>query len=98
MLRGRRVFAALVFAVLALCLAAAPAALAKDGILLLAHGSHDTGGHGASEHEGHAAPNPWNDNVGAVVKSLDATYPTEVAFGMAEAPSIEAAVARLEKR
>ncbi|MGE3475076.1 MAG: sirohydrochlorin chelatase [Rhodospirillaceae bacterium] len=80
-------------AVFAVFLAAAPAALAKDGILLLAHGNH-----GAAGHEGHASPNPWNDNIEAVVTALDAKYPTEVAFGMAEAPSIQAAVARLEKR
>ncbi|MCA0202029.1 MAG: hypothetical protein LCH56_14565 [Proteobacteria bacterium] len=88
---------------LAVGLASASSALAKDGILLLAHGNHGSGGHGAgghdtSGHEGRAAPNPWNTNVGAVVETLDARYPTEVAFGMAEAPSIQAAVERLEKR
>jgi sirohydrochlorin ferrochelatase len=87
-----------VLAVLAICFTAAPAALAKDGILLLAHGNHGAGGHGAAGHESHAAPNPWNDNVERVVKALDGKYPTEVAFGMAEAPSIQAAVERLEAR
>lgn len=85
-------------AVLAICLAVAPVAVAKDGILLLAHGNHGPTGHGASGHEGHAAPNPWNNNVEAVVQALDAKVPTETAFGMAEAPAIQAAIARLEKR
>lgn len=78
------------------------AASAKDGILLLAHGNHGAGGHGAAPavagHEHHAAPNPWNDSVEEVVAALDPKYPTEVAFGMAEAPAIQAAIARLEKR
>jgi len=86
------------FAVLAVCFAITPAVLAKDGILLLAHGNHGAGGPGADGHDGHAAPNPWNDNIAAVVEALDARYPTEVAFGMAEAPAIQAATERLEKR
>jgi sirohydrochlorin ferrochelatase len=73
------------------------AADAKDGILLLAHGTHSAGGHGAG-HEGHAAPNPWNDNVEQVVKAVRSKHPAEVAFGMAEGPAIQAAVARLEKQ
>lgn len=74
-------------------------AMAKDGILLLAHGQHGPAGHGAGVgHEHHAAPNPWNENVEKVVAVLDPKYPTEVAFGMAEAPSIQAAIERLEKR
>jgi len=84
-------------AALALCLLCAPAAWATDGILILAHGNHGPAGHGAG-HAEHAAPNPWNENVEAVVKALDPKYPTEVAFGMAEPPTIQAAIARLEKR
>lgn len=78
------------------------AASATDGILLLAHGNHGAGGHGAppasAGHEHHAAPNPWNDNVESVAAALDPKYPTEVAFGMAETPTIQAAIKRLEKR
>ncbi len=87
-------------AALALLCTLASAASAKDGILLLAHGNHGPGGHGAAAtgHEHHAAPNPWNDNVENVVAALDPKYPTEVAFGMAEAPAIQDAIARLEKR
>lgn len=86
----------------AACALFSSAASAKDGILLLAHGNHGAGGHGAAptaaEHEHHAAPNPWNDNVEKVVANLDPKYPTEVAFGMAEAPAIQAGIKRLEKR
>lgn len=85
-------------AVMAVFFAIAPPALGRDGILLLAHGTHGPAGHGASGHDGHAAPSPWNDNVAAVVGTLDAKYPTEVAFGMAEAPSIQEALERLEAR
>ena len=63
---------------------AAPAAVpqapaARPGILLLAHGG---------------AP-AWNDNVLAIARDLDATRPTEVAFGMATRANIQAAIDRL---
>lgn len=90
-----------------LVLAGLPAAApAKDGILILAHGQHGPAGHDAHAAAGHKphiasnpmASNPWNENVEKVVAALDPKYPTEVAFGMAEAPSIQAAIARLEER
>ena len=68
-------------AALALAVSLASAAMAKDGILLLAHGNHSTSGHGAAGHEGHAAPNPWNDSVEAVAKTVREKYPVEIAFG-----------------
>jgi sirohydrochlorin ferrochelatase len=87
-------------AALALAWAVTSTADAKDGILLLAHGNHGAGGHGApaAGHEHHAAPNPWNDNVELIVTAVRAKYPIEVAFGMAEAPAIQAAIERLEKQ
>ncbi|MGE4061845.1 MAG: sirohydrochlorin chelatase [Rhodospirillaceae bacterium] len=93
MMRLRRLFS-----IAAVLVALAPSAFATDGILLLAHGTHGAGGHGAAGHEGHAAPNPWNANVDAVAAALDKRHPTEVAFGMAEAPAIQAAITRLERR
>jgi len=55
---------------------------AKTGVLLLAHG-------GAAQ---------WNERVNAVAKSVDASQPTEVAFGMASRASIQAAVDKLTAR
>ncbi len=55
---------------------------APSGILLLAHGGSAS----------------WNDNVHAVAASVDRTMPTEVAFGMASRPAIQAAIDRLERR
>lgn len=52
------------------------------GVLLLAHG-------GKPE---------WNDRVANVVKNVDATQPTEVAFGMASRASIQQAVDKLTAR
>ncbi len=53
-----------------------------SGVLLLAHG-------GQSQ---------WNDRVAAVAKAVDASQPTEVAFGMASRASIQAAVDKLTAR
>lgn len=72
---------------------AARSAEGQGGILLLAHGAH--------AHAGHAHPSPasiWNANVEQLARSLDERRPTEVAFGMADAESIQAAVDRLERR
>lgn len=55
---------------------------AKTGVLLLAHG-------GAAQ---------WNERVNTVAKSVDASQPTEVAFGMASRASIQAAVDKLTAR
>ncbi len=54
----------------------------RSGVLLLAHG-------GQSQ---------WNERVAAVAKAVDATEPTEVAFGMASRASIQAAVDKLTAR
>ena len=54
----------------------------RPGILLLAHG-------GAAE---------WNDNVLAIARAVDATHPTEVAFGMATRANIQAAADKLAAR
>ena len=61
---------------------APPQQAARPGILLLAHGG---------------AP-AWNDNVLAIAREVDATYPTEVAFGMATRANIQAAADRLAAR
>jgi len=69
---------------------------------------------GASEDDPHAAhtrrdqgPAPaaaaaelmtWNDNIDVIGHNLNKKVPTEIAFGMAETPAIQAAVDRLEKR
>jgi sirohydrochlorin ferrochelatase len=53
-----------------------------EGILLLAHG-------GSSD---------WNQRVTALAATLDASQPTEVAFGMASRPAIQTAVDRLTAR
>lgn len=84
----------------AACLGLSPAAWAeegREGILLLAHGSHAHHGHGHG-HEHGSARNVWNDNVEDVARALDERRPTEVAFGMADPQSIQAAVDRLEAR
>lgn len=67
----------------------------ERGILLLAHGSHSShgGGHGQ-----HGAPSVWNQNVERLAQHLDAKRPTELAFGMADPETIQAAVERLEAR
>ena len=65
-------------------------AIAKDGVLLLAHGTH------GAAHGAHAAPTPWNENVEQVAAAVATKYPVEIAFGMAEAASIQAAIERLE--
>ena len=55
---------------------------AKSGVLLLAHG-------GSAQ---------WNDRVADVVKAVDGSMPTEVAFGMASRASIQSAVDKLAAR
>jgi sirohydrochlorin ferrochelatase len=77
----------------------------RAGILLLAHGSHamphgaaSDAPPGAHDHHTDTAPDPWNGNIGAIAGDLNTRIPTEVAFGMAETPAIQAAVDRLEKR
>jgi sirohydrochlorin ferrochelatase len=78
----------------------------RSGILLLAHGAHAPapvqriGGDTGHQH-GHAisaARNVWNDNVERLARRLDEKHPTEVAFGMADPASIQAAIDRLERR
>jgi sirohydrochlorin ferrochelatase len=54
----------------------------RQGVLLLAHG-------GKPE---------WNERVNAIVRDVGAQQPTEVAFGMATRPNIQAAVDRLAAR
>ena len=68
--------------VLAGATSATAQAPAKTGVLLLAHG-------GAAQ---------WNERVNAVAKKVDASQPTEVAFGMASRASIQAAVEKLTAR
>lgn len=54
----------------------------KRGILIMAHGGD----------------RDWNRDVEAVVEPLRCKYPTEIAFGMAQASSIREAVNKLERR
>lgn len=78
-----------------MALAGTPTALAAEsgeGILLLAHGAHAPQGHD------HASGSVWNANVEQLGRRLDTRRPTEVAFGMADPRSIQAAVDRLERR
>jgi sirohydrochlorin ferrochelatase len=82
-------------AILALTVFTAHAAYAETGLLILAHGNHGMTGHDMSTHTD--APGTWNTNVLEMAKTLNA-HPTEVAFGMAEPPSIQAAVNKLEAR
>ena len=80
----------------ALLLGVVPLALGADGqggILLLAHGAHAHSGHAQ-----HAPASVWNTNVEQLVHRIDRQRPTEVAFGMADPQSIQAAVDRLERR
>ena len=82
--------------VAAVFLTLAPASRAEEargGILLLAHGAHAHPGHAH-----HSAAGVWNANVEHLARSLDGRRPTEVAFGMADPQSIQAAVDRLERR
>jgi sirohydrochlorin ferrochelatase len=60
----------------------AGSAAADTGILLLAHGGSDQ----------------WNGRVLALAKQVDATQPTEVAFGMATRSAIDSALQRLKAR
>jgi sirohydrochlorin ferrochelatase len=64
---------------------------AGRGLLLLAHGTHSHGGQGD-------AASSWNRNVETLAAELDTELPTEVAFGMANPESIQAAIDRLERR
>lgn len=75
--------------VLAACLLPGVADAGR-GLLLLAHGAHSHGAGGMAS--------PWNRNVEALAAELDAGLPTEVAFGMADPATIQAAIDRLEKR
>lgn len=68
--------------VLASIASAAFAQSPKTGVLLLAHGGQPQ----------------WNERVAAVAKAVDASQPTEVAFGMASRASIQAAVDKLTAR
>jgi sirohydrochlorin cobaltochelatase len=78
--------ATLVKACAAVCVAAAVGVAATQpervGVLLLAHG-------GKPE---------WNERVHAIASAVDARQPTEVAFGMATRPNIQAAIDRLQAR
>ena len=67
---------------LLLCLLVARPALAEPGILLLAHG-------GSAE---------WNGLVTDLATKVNATRPTEIAFGMAARASIQSAADRLVTR
>lgn len=69
------------------------AAEGRAGLLLLAHGSHAHSGHSR-----HASASIWNANVEDLARRLDGRRPTEVAFGMADPESIQAAVDRLQRR
>jgi sirohydrochlorin ferrochelatase len=57
---------------------------------------------GHAGHEGHdlpqKEPGPWNRNILEIAGVLDKNVPTEVAFGMAETPAMQAAIKRLEAR
>ncbi len=46
----------------------------------------------------HGGPDEWNKAVGAAMHPLASRYPLEVAFGMADAATIQSAVGRLEER
>lgn len=59
-----------------------PVSPSRPGVLLLAHGGSGV----------------WDENVLAIVRAVDATYPTEVAFGMATRANIQAAADRLAAR
>jgi sirohydrochlorin ferrochelatase len=59
-----------------------PARTAQTGVLLLAHGGKDN----------------WNQEVQRVAETVNATLPTEVAFGMADRTAIQTAVDRLSAR
>ena len=81
----------------ALLIAAPPAAWSAagpEGVLLLAHGAHASHG----QHGQHTTGGIWNENVERLAQRLDERRPTEVAFGMADPQSIQAAVDRLEAR
>ncbi len=88
-----RILAAIAAATVLHLSPAARAAEAGEGILLLAHGAHAHHGHGH-----HAPPSVWNANVEQLARALDTGRPTEVAFGMADPTTIQAAVDRLEGR
>jgi len=79
----RRLLAATLFGAV---LAAAAPAHAQDsgdfGVLVMAHGGGQA----------------WNSEVQAMLAPVGADYPLEIAFGMADAVSLQAAVSRLEQR
>lgn len=88
-----RILAAMAAAALLAFSGLARAEESRPGILLLAHGAHAHPGHGR-----HSAARLWNANVEQLARGLDRQRPTEVAFGMADPRSIQAAVDRLERR
>jgi sirohydrochlorin cobaltochelatase len=89
-----RLYLRVFFSTLILVLpAAALNAETLGGILLLAHGAHIE--HGQAPQ---SPANVWNTNVERLAHRLDRRHPTEVAFGMADPESIQAAVDRLERR
>ena len=71
------------------------------GVLLLAHGASNMGmAHNMEEpeHAGHARPPIWEENVENLARELNGRRPTELAFGMADAQSMQAGIDRLEAR
>lgn len=77
-----RVVSTVLGLVLSVAVTAGAQAPEQSGVLLLAHGGQPQ----------------WNERVAAVAKAVDATQPTEVAFGMASRASIQAAVDKLTAR
>lgn len=77
-----RSFLQAIVLVLTAAVAAGAQPAERSGVLLLAHGGQPQ----------------WNERVVAVAKAVDATQPTEVAFGMASRASIQAAVDKLTAR
>jgi sirohydrochlorin ferrochelatase len=80
--RIRTTTAAVWIAVMLPAWASAQPAADRPGVLLLAHGGSRA----------------WNDHVTALAAKVDATMPTEVAFGMATRAAIQGAVDRLAAR
>jgi sirohydrochlorin ferrochelatase len=73
----------LIVALLWTCIAVATAqGPGPEGLLLLAHGGSPS----------------WNQRVGALAGAVGSEQPTEVAFGMASRPAIQAAIDRLVAR
>lgn len=77
-----RVLSSVLGVVLSVAVTAGAQVPERSGVLLLAHGGQPQ----------------WNERVIAVARAVDATQPTEVAFGMASRASIQAAVDKLTAR